>query len=80
MILEFVAKFICIYFSLCREGLGEGYDGDIAFASALEAFGGGHNDPISVAFGGVLCPSSISKLFVSYDLRYIFSFWILDCC
>ncbi|KAL1550507.1 ADP-ribosylation factor GTPase-activating protein agd3 [Salvia divinorum] len=39
----------------CRrytEGLGEGYDGDIAFASALETFGGGHNDPISVAFGG----------------------------
>ncbi|GFQ01185.1 ADP-ribosylation factor GTPase-activating protein agd3 [Phtheirospermum japonicum] len=34
------------------EGLGEGYDGDIAFASALETFGGGHNDPISVAFGG----------------------------
>ncbi|XP_047322736.1 ADP-ribosylation factor GTPase-activating protein AGD3 isoform X2 [Impatiens glandulifera] len=34
------------------EGLGEGYDGDIAFASSLEAFGGGHNDPISVAFGG----------------------------
>lgn len=37
----------------CREGLGEGYDGDIAFASALETFGGGHNDPISVAFGGM---------------------------
>ncbi|XP_065872537.1 ADP-ribosylation factor GTPase-activating protein AGD1 isoform X2 [Euphorbia lathyris] len=39
----------------CRkytEGLGEGYDGDIAFASALEAFGGGHIDPICVAFGG----------------------------
>jgi hypothetical protein len=39
----------------CRkytEGLGEAYDGDIAFASSLEAFGGGHNDPISVAFGG----------------------------
>ncbi|XP_050221093.1 ADP-ribosylation factor GTPase-activating protein AGD1 isoform X2 [Mercurialis annua] len=34
------------------EGLGEGYDGDIAFASALETFGGGHNDPICVAFGG----------------------------
>ncbi|XP_073299884.1 ADP-ribosylation factor GTPase-activating protein AGD3-like [Primulina huaijiensis] len=34
------------------EGLGEEYDGDIAFASALETFGGGHNDPISVAFGG----------------------------
>ncbi|CAA0815514.1 ADP-ribosylation factor GTPase-activating protein AGD3 [Striga hermonthica] len=30
----------------------QGYDGDIAFASALETFGGGHNDPISVAFGG----------------------------
>lgn len=35
------------------EGLGEGYDGDIAFASALESFGGGHNDPISLAFGGM---------------------------
>ncbi|XP_012090593.1 ADP-ribosylation factor GTPase-activating protein AGD1 [Jatropha curcas] len=34
------------------EGLGEGYDADVAFASALEAFGGGHNDPICVAFGG----------------------------
>ena len=40
-------------FSFCSEGLGEGYDGDIAFASALETFGGGHNDPISVAFGGM---------------------------
>uniref|UniRef100_A0A0D6R6P5 ADP-ribosylation factor GTPase-activating protein AGD3 n=1 Tax=Araucaria cunninghamii TaxID=56994 RepID=A0A0D6R6P5_ARACU len=34
------------------EGLGEAYDEDIAFASALEMFGGGHNDPIGVAFGG----------------------------
>ncbi|BBG93825.1 ARF GTPase-activating protein, partial [Prunus dulcis] len=43
------------FYKGCRkytEGLGEAYDGDIAFASALEAFGGGHNDPISVAFGG----------------------------
>ncbi|KAF2288366.1 hypothetical protein GH714_007075 [Hevea brasiliensis] len=43
------------FYKGCRkytEGLGEGYDGDIAFASALEAFGGGHNDPISAAFGG----------------------------
>ena len=40
-------------FSAYSEGLGEGYDGDIAFASALETFGGGHNDPISVAFGGI---------------------------
>ncbi|CAI9113739.1 OLC1v1014405C1 [Oldenlandia corymbosa var. corymbosa] len=39
----------------CRkyvEGLGEAYDRDISFASALETFGGGHNDPISIAFGG----------------------------
>ncbi|KAL0441806.1 UNVERIFIED_CONTAM: ADP-ribosylation factor GTPase-activating protein AGD3 [Sesamum radiatum] len=39
----------------CRkyiDGLGEAYDRDIAFASALETFAGGHNDPISVAFGG----------------------------
>ncbi|KAF5757602.1 putative Arf GTPase activating protein [Helianthus annuus] len=43
------------FYKGCRkytEGLGEGYDGDIAFASTLETFGGGHNDPISVAFGG----------------------------
>ncbi|XP_038693932.1 ADP-ribosylation factor GTPase-activating protein AGD3-like isoform X1 [Tripterygium wilfordii] len=43
------------FYKGCRkytEGLGEGYDGDIAFASALEAFGGGHNDSISKAFGG----------------------------
>ncbi|KAJ7957486.1 ADP-ribosylation factor GTPase-activating protein AGD3 [Quillaja saponaria] len=43
------------FYKGCRrytEGLGEAYDGDIAFASALENFGGGHNDPISVAFGG----------------------------
>ncbi|KAG2706437.1 hypothetical protein I3843_05G092700 [Carya illinoinensis] len=43
------------FYKGCRkytEGLGEGYDGDIAFASALENFGGGHNDPISLAFGG----------------------------
>ncbi|KAH7864933.1 hypothetical protein Vadar_000126 [Vaccinium darrowii] len=38
----------------CRkytEGLGEGYDRDIAFASTLETFGG-HNDPICASFGG----------------------------
>lgn len=45
-------SFIYVPFSPYSEGLGEGYDGDIAFASALETFGGGHNDPISVAFGG----------------------------
>ncbi|OMO52361.1 Arf GTPase activating protein [Corchorus olitorius] len=43
------------FYKGCRkytEGLGEGYDSDIAFVNALEAFGGGHNDPICVAFGG----------------------------
>lgn len=51
---EFVVVFkYQFFFSTFREGLGEGYDGDIAFASALETFGGGHNDPISVAFGGM---------------------------
>eukprot|EP00249_Psilotum_nudum_P019302 c27186_g1_i1 orf=520-3096(-) len=34
------------------EGLGEAYDEDIAFASALDTFGGGHDDTISVAVGG----------------------------
>ena len=45
--------FQCVFLDICSEGLGEGYDGDIAFASTLETFGGGHNDPISVAFGGM---------------------------
>ncbi|CAI9786858.1 unnamed protein product [Fraxinus pennsylvanica] len=39
----------------CRkytDGLGEAYDRDISFANSLETFSGGHNDPISVAFGG----------------------------
>ncbi|XP_016563060.2 ADP-ribosylation factor GTPase-activating protein AGD3 isoform X1 [Capsicum annuum] len=43
------------YYKGCRkytEGLGEAYDRDIAFASSLETFGGGLNDPISVAYGG----------------------------
>ncbi|KAM7483507.1 hypothetical protein LguiB_008090 [Lonicera macranthoides] len=43
------------FYKGCRkytEALGEGYDKDIAFASALETFGGGQDDPISVSFGG----------------------------
>ena len=39
-------------FQIYREGLGEGYDRDIAFSSALETFGG-HNDPTCAAFGGM---------------------------
>ncbi|KAE8711868.1 ADP-ribosylation factor GTPase-activating protein AGD1 [Hibiscus syriacus] len=35
-----------------REGLVEGYAGDIAFVNALETFGGDQNDPACVAFGG----------------------------
>ncbi|MCO5606054.1 hypothetical protein L7F22_060241 [Adiantum nelumboides] len=43
------------FYKGCRkytEELGEAYDDDIAFANALESFGGGHDDPISVAVGG----------------------------
>ncbi|CAI8613974.1 unnamed protein product [Vicia faba] len=43
------------FYKGCRkytEGLGEAYDGDIAFVSSLENFGGGHNDPHFVALGG----------------------------
>ncbi|XP_027360317.1 ADP-ribosylation factor GTPase-activating protein AGD1-like [Abrus precatorius] len=43
------------FYKGCRkytEGLGGAYDGDIAFASALESFGGGHNDPLFVTLGG----------------------------
>ncbi|KAE8123785.1 hypothetical protein FH972_018714 [Carpinus fangiana] len=43
------------FYKGCRkytEGLGEGYDMDIAFSSSLENFGGGHYDPLFVALGG----------------------------
>ncbi|KAI5329439.1 hypothetical protein L3X38_028836 [Prunus dulcis] len=43
------------FFKGCRkytEWLGEAYDEEIAFATALETFGGGHNDPIFSALGG----------------------------
>lgn len=34
------------------DGLGEAYDMIVYYASALETFGGGHDDPICVSFGG----------------------------
>ncbi|XP_076890544.1 ADP-ribosylation factor GTPase-activating protein AGD4-like isoform X2 [Bidens hawaiensis] len=34
------------------DGLGEGCNVDLIFADALEAFGGGQDDPISVSIGG----------------------------
>lgn len=42
--------FVCFY----REALGVACSGDSAFADALEAFGGGHDDPVSVSIGGVV--------------------------
>ena len=42
----------CSFLALHREGLGEAYDGDIGFASSLESFGGGFDDPIYTAVGG----------------------------
>lgn len=35
-----------------RDGLGEACNVDLIFADALEAFGGGQDDPISVSIGG----------------------------
>uniref|UniRef100_A0A0D3F7Y3 ADP-ribosylation factor GTPase-activating protein AGD2 n=1 Tax=Oryza barthii TaxID=65489 RepID=A0A0D3F7Y3_9ORYZ len=35
-----------------RGSLDEGYAGDLTFADALEAFGAGQDDPVSVAIGG----------------------------
>lgn len=34
------------------DGLGEAYDRIVYYASALEMFGGGHDDPVCVSFGG----------------------------
>lgn len=46
--------FVILTFALqnCSEGLDDSYAGDTAFANAVETFGGGHDDPISVAVGG----------------------------
>ncbi|KAI9114471.1 hypothetical protein K1719_014699 [Acacia pycnantha] len=56
------------FYKGCRkytEGLGGEYDGDIAFANALEAFGGGPNDPFlmlwEVSFISLLPPSAFSR-------------------
>lgn len=35
-----------------RGSLDEGFAGDLSFADALEAFGAGQDDPVSVAIGG----------------------------
>lgn len=51
----------------CRTSLGGAYDGDIAFADSLEAFGAGHDDPMSVAIGG-------------WPKLSDFSFLMLICC
>lgn len=49
---EFAIFTLFLFGGIHRDGLGEAYDRDISFASGLETFAGGHNDPISVAFGG----------------------------
>lgn len=43
---------VLFYNYILSEGLEDGYDGDIAFASALETFGGETNDPDFMALGG----------------------------
>ncbi|KAK2435052.1 ADP-ribosylation factor GTPase-activating protein AGD4 [Trifolium repens] len=42
--------------------LGEGYNGELAFADSLEAFGGGHDDPVSVSIGGPVISKFITAL------------------
>ncbi|XP_057417370.1 ADP-ribosylation factor GTPase-activating protein AGD1-like isoform X2 [Lotus japonicus] len=41
-----------LYKGCRKEGLGDSYHGDIAFATTLENFGGGYADPHFVALGG----------------------------
>ncbi|XP_062091517.1 ADP-ribosylation factor GTPase-activating protein AGD1-like isoform X2 [Humulus lupulus] len=53
------------FYKGCRkytEGLEDGYDGDIAFASALETFGGETNDPDFMALGGPVLSRFASAL------------------
>ncbi|GMH15089.1 hypothetical protein Nepgr_016930 [Nepenthes gracilis] len=70
------------FYKGCRkytEGLGEAYDGDIAFASALESFGGGHNDPISVAFGGPVMTKFTIALREMEHIRKFFDLRLSTC-
>lgn len=65
-----------------REGLGEGYDGDVGFASALETFAGGNNDPLGVSFGGIsLLISPLLYEIKMFLVEFLFlvsriSFWV----
>lgn len=51
--------------------LGEAYDGDIAFADSMEAFGSGHDDPISVSIGGCLISLSVNIFYGNFVLVVI---------
>lgn len=63
-----------IFLTIFREGLGEAYDGEIAFVSSLENFGGGHNDPHFVALGGKPHRSLSQPLAFSYKTKWL-SLW-----
>lgn len=43
---------LCYHFACYSDGLGDGHDRDVAFASSLETFGEGPSDPTCVSFGG----------------------------
>ena len=59
------------YFNHYRGVLGEAYDGDIAFADSMEAFGSGHDDPISVSIGGCLISLSVNIFYGNFVLVVI---------
>lgn len=61
----------------CSEGLDESYAGDTAFANAVETFGGGHDDPISVAVGGS-CWALLSLLSFA-EAIVLFLIWSFRC-
>lgn len=48
----FILLHLCF---LCRAALGEAYNADNSFAESLEAFGCGHDDPLSASIGGSQC-------------------------
>ncbi|GMN60483.1 hypothetical protein TIFTF001_029567 [Ficus carica] len=47
-----VVSYVLGFSFILSEGLGEGFDGDLAFASALDTFGGDTSDPDFMALGG----------------------------
>lgn len=68
----YVVSYMLGFSFILSEGLGEGFDGDLAFASALDTFGGDTSDPDFMALGGK--PLIFLFYLISQPLYFFFFF------